>query len=127
MGNVIFPDKTNGAGKWQTVTASAHAAPGSRGATEFSTTFKLTGGITDANRLSDYRSKWTTETDVMRQTRFATENTITQGKAVPSEFKARTTRNMPGVPKVVETVRAKIIARQWAWYPRHCSFLPHNG
>jgi len=109
--NVIFPDKTNGAGKWQTVTASAHAAPGSRGATEFSTTFKLTGGITDANRLSDYRSKWTTETDVMRQTRFATENTITQGKAVPSEFKARTTRNMPGVPKVVETVRAKIIAR----------------
>jgi len=109
--NVIFPDKKNGADKWETVTSSAHANPGSRGATEFSTTFKLTGGITDPAKLDEYREKWTTETEIMRKTRFATENTITQGKAVTSDFKARTVRKLPGAPKVVEEIRAKIIER----------------
>jgi len=110
-GNVMFPDNRNGADKWETVTSSAHAEPGSRGATEFSTTFKLTGGITDSAKLDAYREKWTTETDIMRKTRFATENTITQGKAVTSEFKAQTVRSLPGAPKVVEEIRAKILER----------------
>lgn len=108
--NVIFPDKTNGAGKWESITSAAHAAPGSRGATEFSTTFKLKGGINDPAKLAAYRSKWTTETDVMRKTRFATENTITQGAAKP-DFQARTIRSLPGEPKIVETIRAKVLAR----------------
>lgn len=109
--NVIFPDRTNSASNWETVTQSAHAAPGSRKATEFSTTFKLTGGIGNQGQLDAYREKWTTETDVMRKTRFATENTITQGNAVAKDFKARTLRSLPGAPKVVETIRAKIIER----------------
>jgi len=110
-GNVIFPDKKNGSDRWETMTASAHAAPGSRGPTEFSTTFKLSGGITDPEKLEEYRQKWTTETDVMRKTRFATENTITQACAVTKDFKARTVRTLPGAPKVVETIRQKIIER----------------
>jgi len=109
--NVVFPDKTNQADKWESVTQSAHAAPGSRGATEFSTSFKLKGGITDPKQLEEYRAKWSQETDVMRGKRFATNNSITLNTGVEAKYRARTVRKMPGVPAVVERTRDKILER----------------
>jgi Ca2+-binding EF-hand superfamily protein len=109
--NIVAANTEENAAKWNSVTASTMNAPSSNKPTEFSTTFQLKGGMTNPHELAEYRARWSKETDAMREERFRTENTLTQNSGVPKEFKAKTIRNLPGVPLAVERVREKVNKR----------------
>jgi Ca2+-binding EF-hand superfamily protein len=109
--NIVAANTQENASNWNSVTSSAFGTPSNNKPTEFSTTFQLKGGMTDPNELAEYRGRWSQEKDSMRGERFRTENTVTQNSGVPANFKARTIRNLPGVPLAVEKVREKVAKR----------------
>ena len=89
---------------WATTTASlqgGHALP------EFSSTYKMSGGIKTRADLEAYRKRWTSDTSVMRKARFVTEMNEALGGSVP-QFKYRTLRTLPGQPKALERLRDRI-------------------
>ena len=92
-GNVFAPDTSLHARDWRTVTQTAYIEPKSAAAAaeaaakadkpgEFASTFKLRGGITDAQALEAYRSQWTTDTSSGALNRFKTTTQHSNDKAV---------------------------------------------
>jgi hypothetical protein len=71
--------------------------------------------------LEAYRGRWVVAGEAAAGERF-TSTTSASATGVPSTFKVRPTRVLPGVPKVVETFREKIIERGGcAALPCECS------
>ena len=74
----------------------------------FSSSFRMTGGIGDREELEDYRKQWTSDTPVMRKTRFITEMNEALGRHIP-QFKYRTLRKLPGQPRALELLRNRLV------------------
>lgn len=89
---------------WATTTQSLQSGAA---LPEFSSTYKMTGGIRSRKDLEAYRKRWTSDTSVMRKTRFVTEMNEALGGSVP-QFKYRTLRSLPGQPKALERLRDRL-------------------
>lgn len=107
--NVVGFDKTAGPGEWKSVTAATYVTPGEEGCKDFSTSFK-TLSHTSTEDLDAYKARWLVAGDKAAGERF-TSTASASATGVPSTFRVRPTRVLPGVPKVVETFREKIIER----------------
>ena len=78
--DIIKPDTTATGASWETVTKSVHVKPKEGSQTEFSTTFKLKGGLQDREALAKYRDEWTSDTPLGASMRFKTSADATSSK-----------------------------------------------
>ena len=106
--DIINPDTTATGASWETVTKSVHVKPKEGSQTEFSTTFKLRGGLPDREALAKYREEWTSDTPLGASMRFKTSAAEGQS-GTPAQFRAQTLRKLPGTPLAVERLRSKLI------------------
>lgn len=106
--DVINPDTTQQPGKWQTVTKSVHLAPQDATQTEFSTTFKLKGGLPDREALAKYRDEWTSDTPMGASMRFKTSASMSADECATPQFRTKTLRKLPGTPLAVERLQSKL-------------------
>eukprot|EP00752_Nemacystus_decipiens_P005539 g5011.t1 len=96
---VINYDRRQGDSHWAAITSTEFVAPGdgSEKSKEFSSSFKLTGGLTDPDELREYRNSWTVEKDCVRPIRFRTDAVTSSNTGVPGRFRTTETRKLPGV------------------------------
>ena len=106
--DIIKLDTTATGAPWETVTKSVHVKPKEGSQTEFSTTFKLRGGLPDREALAKYREEWTSDTPLGASMRFKTSAAEGQS-GTPAQFRAQTLRKLPGTPLAVERLRSKLI------------------
>ncbi|CAM9786717.1 unnamed protein product [Heterosigma akashiwo] len=57
-GNIVCPFKKETDKNWQSVTNTVHKRPDRNESNEFSTNFRLTGGMTGRQELSETRRRW---------------------------------------------------------------------
>ncbi|CAM9725418.1 unnamed protein product [Pylaiella littoralis] len=108
---VINYDKQQGDSRWAGITSTEFVSPRKCGekSKEFASSFKLTGGMTDPDKLREYRRAWTVEKDCVRPVRFRTDAVASANTGVPLRFRTIETRKLPGTPKAVERLRAKAL------------------
>lgn len=110
----VVPESTGGFPK--SLNKSAFTKPSKDDRIEFRTAFKDTKHALVHNRdaLDEYRARWTKDSGGgLLAERFETENTVTNAAAVGDVAgQAKLTlRKCPGVPKVMEYVRERIMSR----------------
>ncbi|CAM9776175.1 unnamed protein product [Ectocarpus sp. 12 AP-2014] len=108
---VINYDKRQGYSQWAGITTTEFVAPNKCGekSREFASSFKLTGGMTDPDKVREYRRNWTVEDDCVRPVRFKTDAVTSANTGVPARFRMSEMRKLPGTPKAVERLRAKAL------------------
>ena len=79
-------------------------------APQFSTTFK-TLSHPDPAHVEEFSKRWISADARAAKERFETESGVAQGSGVAAGFRVRPTRTLPGVPKVVEVFRQRIVER----------------
>merc|ERR1719198_50534 len=106
--NIVQPDMEAKSEQWQSVTHAVHLHPNEAAPNEFSTTFKLKGGLPDREAQAKYRAEWTSDTPAGAAMRFKTSaSTAAEGSAT-SKFRSKSLRKLPGTPLAVEHLRENL-------------------
>lgn len=106
--NIINPDIDAKPEKWLSVQHSVHQLPEEAEPTEFSTTFKLRGGLKTQAELEAYRKNWSSDTKEGARTRFRTSTAEAAAESAQPKFRGRTLRKLPGTPLIVEKLREQL-------------------
>jgi len=107
--NVICPYKKQSEQVWGSMTQTIHARPDRAEWNEFSTTFRLKGGMTTTEELDAHRSRWIHDGSADKDERFSTVSELAARQSAPARYHTRQIRRLPGLPLAVERVRTALM------------------